>query len=100
MVRPLVMLCQPARKFAVQPASVRPQPPSVTAVSLAPVSLKAVLGLQKAEREKLEATELRSLHALAEASPARVAAVLGEASTRRAESLIARARRLLLDTGH
>jgi len=61
------------------------------------VSLKAALGIKVEDRLKLEAFGIRSVQALAAASSEQVAAALGEGTRARAESLVSRARGLLID---
>jgi hypothetical protein len=95
-VRPLPILRQSIRQVAIQRAparlaAVRPAAP------VAAVSLKAVLGLRVEERDKLEASEFNTLHKLAEATPERVATLIEGATVEHAESIIKRARSLLLD---
>lgn len=94
-VRPLVMLRRPVAELSLKPAVRSPVVSRDFARPVTAVSLRAVLGMRRYERDKLEASGIRSVEKLAETKTERVAEILEEADSKRAETLISLAKKLL-----
>ena len=95
-VRPLVMLRRPVAELSLKPAVRSPVVSRDFARAVPAVSLRAVLGMRRYERDKLEASGIRSVEKLAETKTERVAEILEEADSKRAETLISLAKKLLI----